>query len=71
MSFGVRQVWLADDAAVGEKIQPLFGYLVNSAKSWLIAKTKEAVQEAKGLFWDTVNRTKTSPWCHSRLKKIR
>ena len=62
----IRQVWLADDATAAGKLKPLkdwwsaviaegakIGYNVNEAKSWLIIKNPEMLQEAKTLFHDT------------------
>ena len=62
----IRQVWLADDATAAGKLKPLkdwwgaiiaegakIGYNVNEAKSWLIIKNPEILQEAKTLFHDT------------------
>ena len=66
---GISQVWLADDAAGGGRLQKLLqwyenlkicgkklGYLVNGNKSWLIVKP-EMEEKAKGLFGDRVNIT--------------
>ena len=59
-------MWLADDATAAGKLKPLkdwwsaviaegakIGYNVNEAKSWLIIKNPEMLQEAKTLFHDT------------------
>ena len=66
----VTQVWLADDAASGEKLLPLYdwynllikegkkyGYLVNCPKSWLIVKSPELAEQAKHIFGTSVNIT--------------
>ena len=65
----IRQVWLADDATAAGKPKPLkewwsaviaegakIGYNVNEAKSWLIIKNPEMLQEAKTLCHDTAIR---------------
>ena len=66
----VKHVWLADDSAGGGSIETLyqwykslyeegrkFGYIVYSAKSWLIVKTSELAESAKKVFGDEVNIT--------------
>ena len=65
----VAQVWLADDAAAGGKLENLhewyeklvicgrkWGYLVNGGKSWLIVKP-EKEGKAREIFGDKVNIT--------------
>ena len=65
----IRQVWLADDATAAGKLKLLkewwsaviaegakIGYNVNEAKSWLIIKNPEMLQEAETLFHDTAIR---------------
>ena len=65
------QIWFADDAASGGKLQalrrwwdallrfgPLFGYHVNVPKSWLLVKP-ENLQEATTIFADTGQRITT------------
>ena len=60
-----KQVWFADDATSGGKLQslrswwnilstagPEYGYDINAPKSWLIVKT-ESLQHAKEVFADT------------------
>lgn len=66
----VNQVWLADDASAAGSIEDLHrwycsldnagkqhGYFVNGSKSWLIVKTQEMAEKAKGIFGETVNIT--------------
>ena len=66
---GVSQVWLADDAAGGGRLENLlqwyenleicgkkWGYLVNGSKSWLITKP-EMEDKARQIFGDRVNIT--------------
>ena len=66
----VKQVWLADDAAAGGKLEDLvkwydmlchegnrYGYFVNGSKSWLIVKTEEDIVKAKNIFGNRVNIT--------------
>ena len=63
-----KQVWLADDACAGGKVEHLHswfqhlrsegnkhGYYVNSSKTWLIMKSKEIEAEAKQIFGNSVN----------------
>ena len=58
-----RQIWLADDASAGGKLDQLktwwenviregerFGYIMNKGKSWLILKDAGKVEYAKQLF---------------------
>ena len=66
----VKQVWLADDAAVGGRLEGLFnwyetlimegkkyGYYVNKKKCWLIVKSEELAKEAQNMFGESVNIT--------------
>ena len=66
----VKQVWLADDSAGGERVEDLYcwynylceegkkyGYLVNGSKSWLIVKSQELADKADRVFGDKVNIT--------------
>ena len=66
----MKQVWLADDACAGGKVEPLHswfqhlksegnkhGYDVNGSKTWLIVKSKEIETEAKQIFGNSVNIT--------------
>ena len=66
----VKQIWLAYDSAGGGSIESLYqwyeslcqegrksGYIVNSAKSWLIVKNRELPESAKNVFGDEVNIT--------------
>ena len=66
----VKQVWLADDASAGGKLQVLLewynliksqgeknGYYANAGKCWLIVKSPEMEEEAKNLFGESVNIT--------------
>ena len=59
------QIWYADDASAGGQVAqlckwwerltatgPLFGYLPNSSKSWLVVKSQR-LQKAKDLFRET------------------
>ena len=60
----VKQVWLADDAAAGGRLEGLFnwyealimegkkyGYYVNKKKCWLIVKSEELAKEAQNMVW--------------------
>ena len=62
---GAKQIWFADDAASGGKLLnlrrwwnslnhhgPMFGYFVNSSKTWLVAK-RQHLDSAKEIFRDT------------------
>ena len=65
-----RQIWLADDASAGGKLDQLktcwenviregerLGYIVNKGKSWLILKDAGKVEYAKQLFDSSINIT--------------
>ena len=68
----IKQIWLADDAAGGGKIQSLrnwYDHLVTEgrkygygSKSWLIVKSETIAKEAESIFENSVNITIEGKW---------